>query len=145
MRGHVVGLGSPHEYGPSLPSLYLDDDFAQRLTAAFDEVAAPIHASLDNLDSYFDPWLAPDDFVDWLADWVGAIVDGTWDAERRRASVAYAAELYRQRGTSHGLAAQVELVTGGSVEIVENGASSWTLDPSAKMPGSAEPKLVVRV
>jgi phage tail-like protein len=145
MRGHVPGLASPHEYGPSLPSLYLQDDFAQRFTSAFDEVAAPIHTSLDNLDAYFDPWLAPDDFVDWLSEWVGAITDGTWDSERRRASVAYAAELYRLRGTSRGLAAQIELVTGGSVEIVENGASAWTLNPNEAMPGTAQPSLVVRV
>jgi phage tail-like protein len=145
MRGHVNGLRSPHELGSSLPGLYVEDSFAQRFTSAFDEVLAPVHASLDNLDAYLDPWLAPEDFVDWLSEWVGAVVDQTWDSERRRASVAYAAELYRQRGTSRGLAAQVELVTGGSVEIVENGATAWTLDPTQALPGSAEQRLVVRV
>jgi len=145
MRGHVPGLASPHELGPSLPSLYREDDFTQRFTAAFDEVLAPIHTSLDNLAAYVDPWLAPDDFVDWLSEWVGAVTDATWDSDRRRASVAYAAELYRLRGTSRGLAAQVELVTGGTVEIVENGASTWTLNPSEPMPGTPEPNLVVRV
>jgi phage tail-like protein len=145
MRGHVDGLASPHELGPSLPGLYLEDSFAQRFTSAFDDVMAPIHASLDNLDAYVDPWLAPEDFVDWLAEWVGAVIDQTWDSERRRASVAYAAELYRLRGTSRGLAAQVELVTGGAVEIVENGATSWTLDPTEGLPGTADQRLTVRV
>jgi phage tail-like protein len=145
MRGHVPGLASPYALGPTLPSLYQEDSFAQRFTSAFDDVLAPIHASLDNLAAYVDPWLAPEDFVDWLSEWVGAIVDGTWDVERRRASVAYAADLYRMRGTSRGLAAQVELVTGGSVEIVENGGAAWTLDPTEKMPGKPELSLVVRV
>jgi phage tail-like protein len=145
MRGHVDGLASPHELGPSLPALYFEDSFAQRLTSAFDDVMAPIHASLDNLDAYVDPWLAPDDFVEWLSEWVGAVVDQTWDSDRRRASVAYASELYRLRGTARGLAAQVELVTGGSVEIVENGATAWTLNPTEGLPGTADQHLVVRV
>ena len=127
MRGHVDGLASPHDLGPSLPALYLDDSFAQRFISAFDDVLAPIHSSLDCLPAYLDPWLAPEDFVDWLSVWVGAVIDGTWDTERRRASVAHAAELYRLRGTSRGLAAQIELITGGAVEIVENGASCLEL------------------
>jgi phage tail-like protein len=145
MRGHVDGLASPHDLGPSLPALYLDDSFAQRFISAFDDVLAPIHSSLDCLPAYLDPWLAPEDFVDWLSVWVGAVIDGTWDTERRRASVAHAAELYRLRGTSRGLAAQIELITGGAVEIVENGASAWSFNPAEPMPGSPEPSLVVRV
>ena len=105
----------------------------------------PIHNSVDNLASYLDPWFAPDDFVDWLAEWVGAVIDGTWDLDRRRASVAHATELYGMRGTARGLAAQIELVTGGTVEIVENGAAAWTLNPSEPMPGTAQPSLTVRV
>ena len=95
MRGHVDGLASPHDLGPTLPALYLDDLFAQRFISAFDDVLAPIYSSLDCLPAYLDPWLAPEDFVDWLSVWVGAVIDGTWDTERRRASVAHAAELYR--------------------------------------------------
>jgi len=145
MRGYVRGLGSAHPIGPSLPSLYQDDEFAQRFVSAFDDVLAPIQSSLDNLSAYLDPNLAPDDFVDWLAEWVGAVIDGTWDVERRRASVARAAELYRSRGTARGLAAQVELVTGGEVEIIENGAAQWAFDPATALPGAAQADLLVRV
>ena len=145
MRGLVPGLGSPHPIGLTLPGLYQDDSLAQRWTQAFDEVAAPIHATLDNLSAYVDPWLAPDDFVEWLAGWVGAVVDETWDEHRRRAAVAQAADLYRSRGTAAGLAAQVELVTGGSVEIVENGATAWSVDAGGALPGSPAPSLTVRI
>jgi phage tail-like protein len=145
MRGYVPDLASPHPLGPSLPPLYLEDDFAQRLLLAFDDVLAPIHSSLDNLSAYLDPALAPDDFVDWLGEWVGAVMDATWEVERRRASVARAAELYGSRGTARGLAAQLELVTGGTVEIVENGGTTWSLDPSTPLPGTAEPNLSIRV
>ena len=64
---------------------------------------------------------------------------------RRRAIVARAVELYRLRGTAAGLAGQVEIQTGGSVEIVENGATGWSVDPGGDLPGSPEPMVVVRV
>jgi len=49
------------------------------------------------------------------------------------------------RGTAAGLAGQVELQTGGSVEIMENGATSWSVDPGGELPGSPDPLVVVRV
>jgi phage tail-like protein len=145
MRGVVHGLRSPHPLGPSLPALYQDDDFAQRFLSAFDEVLAPVFSTLDNFDAYLDPWLTPDDFLNWLAGWVGIALDEGWEEDRRRAIVARAVELYRMRGTAIGLAGQVEIQTGGHVEIVENGATGWSVDPGGDLPGSAEPMVVVRV
>ena len=136
MRGHVAGLATPHPLGPTLPSIYQDDDFAQRFLAALDQVVAPIYSTLDNFETYLDPYLTPDDFLPWLAGWVGIGLDESWDDARRRAIVARAAELYRMRGTAAGLAAQVELQTGGTVEIMENGATSWSVDPGGELPGS---------
>jgi phage tail-like protein len=145
MRGIVPGLASPHSLGAALPALYQDDPFTQAMLSGFDEVLAPIISTLDNLDSYFDPNLTPDDFLTWLGSWVGIAIDETWDVERRRRAVARAAELYRLRGTAAGLAQQVEIQTGGVVEIAENGATAWSIDPGGELPGSAEPMLVVRV
>lgn len=145
MRGHVAGLRTPHPLGPALPALYQDDDFALRMLSALDEVIAPIYATLDSFDAYLDPRLAPEDFLAWLAAWVGIGLDESWDEARRREVVARAVELYRLRGTATGLAAQVEIQTGGSVEIIENGATGWSVDPGGEMPGSPAPMVVVRV
>ena len=145
MRALVAGLPSAHPLGPSLPALYQDDDFAQRFLAGLDVVLAPIFSTLDNLDAYLDPNLAPDDFLAWLAGWVGIALDESWDESRRRAIVARAVELYRMRGTAIGLAGQVEIMTGGQVQIVENGATGWSVDPGGDLPGSPEPLVVVRV
>jgi phage tail-like protein len=145
MRGHVAGLRSPYPLGPSLPAIYQDDDFAQRFLAALDDVVAPIYSTLDNFEAYLDPAIAPDDLLEWLAGWVGIALDESWDDSRRRAIVARAVELYRMRGTAAGLAGQVELQTGGTVEIMENGATSWSVDPGGELPGSPEPLVVVRV
>ena len=68
-----------------------------------------------------------------------------WPEDRRRAFVGQAAELYRRRGTAAGLRDHVQIHTGGLVEIIENGASSWSAKPDGKLPGSPEPVVVVRV
>lgn len=145
MRGGLTGLASAHPLGPTLPAIYQDDDFAQRMLEALDVVVAPIYSTIDNFDAYLDPWLAPDDFLAWLAGWVGISLDESWDQGRRREIVARAVDLYRMRGTAAGLAAQVEIQTGGQVEIVENGATGWSVDPGGELPGSPEPLVVVRV
>ncbi len=145
MRGLVPGLQTPHPLGPTLPALYQDDDFAQRFLSGLDEVLAPVLVTIDNFDTYLDPALTPDDFLDWLAGWVGIVLDDGWEDARRREIVARAAELYRMRGTAAGLAGQVEIQTGGTVEIVENGATGWSVDPGGELPGSPDPLVVVRV
>ena len=145
MRGLVPGLLSPHPLGPTLPAIYHDDDFAQRFLSALDDVLAPIFSTLDNFATYLDPDLTPDDFLDWLATWVGIGLDDTWDEARRREVVARAVELYRMRGTAAGLAAQVGIQTGGDVEIIENGGTAWSVDAGGELPGSPEPLVVVRV
>ena len=145
MRGMIAGLANPHPLGASLPALYQEDAFAQRLTGALDEVLAPIFSSLDTLHAYLDPALAPDDFLDWLAGWVGVTLDETWPIERRRQLVADATQLYRSRGTVAGLAAQVAIYTGGDVAVEDNGAAAWSATAGGKVPGSAAPSLSVRV
>lgn len=131
--------------GEHLPALYQQDPFAQRLTGSLDEVLAPIFACLDNLEAYLDPNLAPEDFLHWLAGWVGLLLDDTWPVERRRAFLARAAELYRVRGTPRGLAAYLELLTGGEVEIEESGGAAWSTTPGSALPGRAGFEMVVRV
>lgn len=145
MRGTLSGIPSPHPIGESLPGLYRDDPFTQRLTAAFDEVLAGSIQVLDCYPAYLDPALAPEDFLAWLGGWVGAAPDETWPLERRRAFVASASELYRMRGTAAGLAAHVAIFTGGEVEIAEPGAAGWSAEPGADMPVGSSPDLFVRV
>jgi len=145
MRGVVPGLVSPAPVAQRMPAVYQEDDFLQRFVRAFDDALAPIFLSLDGLASYVDPALAPPDFLDWLAEWVGIEVDDTWSVERRREIVAGAAAIHRVRGTPAGIVDAVRLVVGGRVEVEENGASSWSAQPGAALPGSPEPMLRVVV
>jgi phage tail-like protein len=144
-RAAVPTLISPHPLGGSLPALYQEDEFAQSLTSGLDAVLAPIFSSLDNLEAYLDPGLAPEDFLDWLGGWVGLVVDETWPLDRRRAFISRAHELYRMRGTAKGLAAHVELFSGGQVEIEEPGGTSWSVTTGTAPPGSTGFNVVVRV
>jgi phage tail-like protein len=145
MRAHIPNLASPHPLGTYLPALYQDDDFAQRFTEALDEVAAPVLGTLDNFEAYLDPPTSPEDFLEWLAAWVGVQIDATWPIERRRSLVASAADLYRLRGTAAGLAAHIAIFTGGEVEIAEPGAAGWSGTPGAAIPAGASTELFVRV
>ena len=148
MRSEVPGLATPYPLAAMVPSFMQEDGFLTRLTAGLDDVLAPAISVLDCLDAYVDPLLAPADFVDWLADWVGAPLDEHWDDDVRRRSVLAAVSLHRLRGTVHGLRAVVELATGGDVEIVDPGAVTWSQTPTGEdtsvASGSVD-ALVVRV
>lgn len=141
----VGGLDTPYPFATLLPAILQEDEVAVRLTAAFDDVLAPVIATLDCLYAYLDPELAPTDFLDWLAGWVGVELDENWPVDRQRAVVAAAVGLHRMRGTTAGLRALLELVTGGRVEITDSGASTWSLTPDAALPGSPAPMVTVRV
>ncbi|MEV7603432.1 phage tail protein I [Kitasatospora sp. NPDC089797] len=128
-RAAVPGLPSPHPIGELLPALFAEDDFAQRFTAGLDTVLAPVFATLDNLPAYFQPRLAPGDFLDWLASWVAVDVDPAWPDEVRRAVVGRAMELHRWRGTRRGLTERLRLVLGAGAEITDGGGVSWASAP----------------
>jgi len=145
MRGAVEGLGSPHPLAEYLPALFQEDPFARNLVSAFDPLLAPILSALDNFHAYLDPTLAPPDFLAWLAGWLGIILDETWSLERCRTLVVHAEDLYRRRGTATGLRDQLEIFSGGLVELSENGGVVWSPVPGGPLPGTPELGIRIRV
>ncbi len=145
MRKALPGLASAAPVGLRLPGVYQEDDFLMRFVSAFDDGLAPVLATLDGLEAYVDPGLAPEDFLDWVAGWVGIEIDDTWTVEQRRAIVAEAASVHRRRGTVQGVADAVRLAVDAEVEVEETGGAQWSASPGAALPGEAEPRLVVRV
>lgn len=130
MRGTAPGVGTPYPIAELLPATLQEDRLLCRLTAALDQVLAPAVSTVDCLDAYLDPALTPDDFLDWLGGWVGAVVDAGWPTERRRAAVSGAVPLYASRGTVAGLRAQLELLTGAPVEVRDSGGVSVSDTPT---------------
>ncbi|WP_326768989.1 phage tail protein I [Streptomyces sp. NBC_01591] len=144
-RAAVPGLASRYPIGGLLPALYADDDLAQRFTAGLDTVLAPVLSTLDNLPAYFDPALAPADFLPWLSSWVAADVDPAWPEGLRRAVVARAVELHRWRGTRRGLIDHLRLCFGVHADIQDGGGAAWSSVPNAELPPPPTGELLVRV
>lgn len=148
MRGMIAGLENPHPMRLSMPALYQEDDFTNRFVSAFDEVLATILQTVDSVDAYFDPTLAPMDFVAWLAQWVGLELDENWSDEQQRRLVGRAVELASWRGTARGLVDLLRIYAGlpeEAIEIEDNGGVSHSQTPNASFPGEATPRLVVRI
>jgi phage tail-like protein len=145
MRGTVVNLRSPFPLEDYLPGILQEDTFTTRLTAAFDEVLAPVIAVLDCLDAYIDPDLAPPDFERWIGSWLALDWDESWPVGPLRTAVSALAQCHASRGTPAGLRRYLELLTGGRVELVDNGGVAWSLTPEASFPGEEVPRLAVRV
>lgn len=121
------------DYLRYLPAIYEQDDFMGRFLMLFESFRAPIDAQIAQIWHYFDPSLTPDAFLPWLASWVDLTLDERWPLERRRALLANAMSLFRQRGTRRGLARYLELYTGGQVEIVEHRAENFTLGAASRL------------
>lgn len=141
-RAAVPGLPSRYPIGGQLPALYADDDFAQRFTAGLDTVLAPVFSTLDNLPAYFDPRVAPADFLAWLASWVGAGEDPHQPVEVRREAVARAVELHRWRGTRRGLVEALRLALDVHAEVTGDGGAVWSGTAGADLPPRPSETLV---
>lgn len=145
MRGAVEGLDSAMPLLYQLPGPYQEDPFTARFVAAFDDALAPVLVTLDNLAAYVDPELAPEDFVAFVAGWVGVELDEQTNAADRRRAVGSAVAAYRKRGTSLGLAQVVGHASGGEVEVTETGGAEWSTVPGAPLPGEPRARVTVRV
>ncbi|MCS7477121.1 phage tail protein [Umezawaea endophytica] len=146
MRGLVPDLATPFPLAGLMPAVFQEDAATCLLTEALDDVLAPVFAVLDCLDAYLDPRLAPEDFLDWLAAWVGIALNDGWSADRKRAAIGHAVELHRVRGTPRGLQWHLDLITGGRAHVVDSAGVAWSSSPDGARPtGSGHPLLLVRV
>ncbi len=145
MRDRVEGLVSPCPLGDTLPALYLSDFFAQQVCESFDDVLAPIFATLDCLPAYLGAGTTPEDMLDWLAGWIGLTIDGHVDAARKRELIAAGAALLPWRGTARGVREAVRAAFDSETEIVESGCVTCSTRPDSEPDGEAAPDLLVRI
>ena len=145
MRGALDGLATPFPLGGLLPSVYAEDEMAQRFTRALDDLLAPVISVLDCLPAYFDPAVAPADFVAWLGAWLGAEVTGDESERTLRDIVGGAARAHRLRGTAAGVKEAVRLAFGVVPEVEESGGAAWSARPLGPFPGDPNPRMTVRL
>jgi phage tail-like protein len=108
-----------------LPGIFADGEeasFLGRYLLIFETILDSIDWTVGQLPAYFAADAAPEEFLPWLASWVGLVLDEGWPVERRRAVLANAMELHRWRGTVRGLSEHLLLYTGVKPEIVERGS-----------------------
>jgi phage tail-like protein len=145
MRGAVDGMRTPHPLAPELPGLFQDDPLTVLFVEALDEVLAPVPMTLDNLDAYLSPSTAPEDWVYWLAEWLGVAEGRGLPIEELRRRVAAAAGEQTTAGTVAGLEQMLRDAFGKTVKVQDTGATQWSTTPQATLPGTDEARVSVRI
>lgn len=82
----------------------------------FDSVSEKV----DAIPAMFDPYTTPEDFLPWLAGWIGFVLDEDWPEGKKRYLLKRAMDYYRIRGTVKGLKLFLSIFTGVEPEIIEN-------------------------
>jgi phage tail-like protein len=145
VRAAVEGLQPARSLAAGLPPAFFGNDFTRELIGAFDEVLAPVFATLDDFDAYLDPRYAPDDFLCWLAGWLGFPVDERWPVDRIRSHLADARQGLLCRGTLTGVEAAIRAYTGRTPRLEDSGGVAWSARPLGPFPGDPRPRLVVHI
>ena len=99
-------------YRDYLPAIYQGNEFLAQFLRIFEESSSQVEDILDHIADYFNPDLAPDDFIPWLAGWIALTLDENWTKDKQRLFLRHAAELYRWRGTRRGLKTYLHIYLG---------------------------------
>ncbi len=134
----AVAILAKGRYLNHLPALYQSDEMMGRFLMLFESFWGPIEGQIDNEALYYDPRMAPPDFLPGLASWLNLALDGRLPEERQRRLIRSAVSLYRRRGSKQGLIDYLEIYTGGKADIIEHRAKDFRLGPEARLgPGIA--------
>jgi phage tail-like protein len=109
----------------NLPAIYRRSDAVGRnLTRdvcwLFEHMFDSVLRNLDDGWRFYDPHVAPMEFLQWLSQWTAFTIDLDWPDAQKRALIKRAVDLYRVRGTKRGLALFLKTFTGHEPDIVEN-------------------------
>ncbi|MCG8456276.1 MAG: phage tail protein [Holophagales bacterium] len=103
-----------------LPAVWSEDresaSLTERFLANLEGLWTALEGHIAHADLLFDPRTAPADWLDWLATWLGAVLDPTWGEDRRRLFLEHAVQLFRWRGTRRGLLAMLRLALDPCVD-----------------------------
>ena len=109
----------------NLPAIYRRSDATGRnlvreLCFVFEHMFDSVEVNLSDGWRFYDPHVAPEEFLDWLSHWTAFTLDLDWPEAEKRALIKRAVDLYRIRGTKRGLALFLRLFTGHEPDIAEN-------------------------
>jgi phage tail-like protein len=109
----------------NLPAIYRRSDGIGRnlvrdVCFLFEHMFDSIEVNLIDGWRFYDPHVAPPEFLSWLAGWTAFTADLDWPEAEKRALIKRAVDLYRIRGTKRGLMLFLTLFTGHEPDIDEN-------------------------
>ncbi len=101
----------------NLPAIYRRSDAVGRnivrdLCFLFEHMFDSVEVNLNDGWRFYDPHVAPTEFLNWLAGWSAFTIDLEWPEAQKRALIKRAVDLYRIRGTKRGLMLFLKLFTG---------------------------------
>lgn len=135
-----------------LPPVFSEDPFLGRFLLAFesillkrlaDEEAQPgkgLEETIAGIHNYFDAQNTPEEFLEWLSNWVVFSLRADWKPEQKRDFLAQAINLYGKRGTKEYLEQVIRIYSKSTPEIIETpdalfmvgrakvGADTWISD-----------------
>jgi phage tail-like protein len=112
-------------YLENLPAIYRRSDAVGRnlvrdVCFLFEHMFDSVEVNLNDGWRFYDPHVAPQDFLNWLSGWMAFSLDLDWPEPQKRALIKRAVDLYRIRGTRRGIALFLRLFTGHEPDIAEN-------------------------
>jgi phage tail-like protein len=117
----VASDGAASSYLQYLPPRYHEVEFVGRFLLIFESILEPLERMIDHVEGYFDPRLAPEAILPWLAGWLGMALDDHLNVKQQRELIQSAATLYLWRGTRRGMAEAVRICAGVEPVIIEPG------------------------
>lgn len=113
---HEQEFGAPaEEVLPPERRVSTPADFLERFIDNFEGILTPLEDRIANAHLLTHPTTTPEESLPWLAAWVGMTFDEAYPVAARRALLASAPQLARERGTLPGLVRALEIATQGGV------------------------------
>ena len=147
LRAYYPRFSYPQKY---LPNVYLEDEesrsFLDRFLANHEGFYSDIEGKIADVSVLFDARSAPPETLDWLASWVGLVLDPLWAGlqqkraasttfagarppDRRRLFIRFARKLYDTRGTHPGILFALNLLLDPCLEVILRRLKSAALRP----------------
>lgn len=96
-----------------LPAVFREDghsaNFLDRYLANVEGSFAILEDRIARAEGMLDSRIVPEEYLDWLAGWLGAALDEEWEESRKRLFIDHAELLFRWRGTQIGMRAAIRL------------------------------------
>ena len=147
LRAYYPRFSYPKRY---LPAVYLEDEeaglFLERFLANQEGFFTEIEGKLGEVNSLFDARSTPPEALDWLAGWLGLVMDPLWarlqekrgqslhqQADRRRLFIRFARLLYETRGTVRGVQLALHLLLDPCLEQAMDRLKDAAIRPNAAL------------